>query len=58
MHDVTKNFDHDEPMFALLDPEFFKQGPVDFIEKKNQLEALDNYESFSVLIDSHLMSTE
>ena len=54
LSDVSMNLDYDQPLFALLDDQFFNQGPVDFTEKRNQLEALGNFESFNELIKQHL----
>ena len=41
--DISVNLDHDQPLFAPLENEFFKSGPVEFIEKRNQLNELNNY---------------
>ena len=56
--DISMNSDYDQPLFALLDNKFFKLGPVDFIEKRNQLEALDNFQSFNQLIKYHIENAE
>ena len=56
--DVSINLNHDQPLFAPLDNEFFKSGPVEFIEKRNLLEALNDYLSFKELIERHLANSE